>query len=138
MKRLRALRRIVGFFAPFILLVAVLVFMAVAARPIAAAAAKADACGNSPVNSIGAQFAIPAASKIFDYFPYMGKTPELSRDDQPAYVVVFDGTYTAGWAAVDQGHPTTPRTYQDVICVIQSDGTVNLYAYVSRVGFTAP
>lgn len=105
------------------------------ARPMAVASADAMACGAGDTNSVAVQFNIPAASLIFEYFPNMGISPELAADDQPAEVVVFDNPYET----FTRGAPGTARrlnALQDVICVVQADGTVNVYADFSRVGFT--
>jgi hypothetical protein len=129
--------RIVREVFPWATLLVALVVAALVAQPIAAASAKATQCGASGRNSVSSQFAIPAASRIFDYFPNMGKSPELSADDQPAYVVVFNNPYVAP-VRVAQGRAATLAAQQDVICVLQADGTVNVYADVSRVGFKGP
>lgn len=101
-----------------------------------AATAQAMQCGATG-NTVAAQFKIPAASRIFDYFPHMGISPELSEDDGPAYVVVFSGDYVTPKSALAPN--LAPKAaQQDVICVIQGDGTINVYADVSRVGYSAP
>lgn len=101
----------------------------------AAADPRIEACGSDlPGNSIRATFDISRAARIWEHFPMMGMAPELARDTGPAFVVVFDGEYTAPWLD-ESGRPAVVR---DAVCVVTSDGTVNVYYDVPRTGFSAP
>ncbi len=83
-----------------------------------------------------ASFDISAASRIWDYLPALGISPELSSDDNPAHVVVFHD----GFRITVAGKPGTSgiATLNGVVCVIPSDGVPIFYSEVSRVGFHAP
>jgi hypothetical protein len=93
-------------------------------------------CGSEiPGNTVAAEFTIPEASHIWDNLPLLGITPELARDDRPAYVVLFDGDYHTLMVGVPG---LEPPSLQNVVCVITADGEINIYSNVSRVGFRAP
>jgi hypothetical protein len=49
---------------------------------------------------------------------------------------VFRGNYHPWWKSSVPGAPG--HDYRDAICVVQEDGTPNLYVDVSRVGMTLP
>ena len=131
------MKRIFRELFPWMALTCAVVLIAIVAQPLAAASAKAERCGANDKNAVAAQFAIPAASRIFDYFPNMGTSPELSEDNKPAYVVVFNDPYVSR-VRVTPGRAPIVVSQQNVICVIQADGTINVYADVSRVGYSAP
>ena len=88
------------------------------------------------INEVEAAFEIPAANRIWEYFPNLGISPELAEDGNPVYVVVFRGEVTlpGGRQPGDVG----VHTANDVICVIKQDFAPIWYADVSRVGFPAP
>lgn len=93
-------------------------------------------CGaDTPGNRVLVSFEIPAAGRIWDYFPAMGMAPELLSDGGPAFVAVFDGDYTGYWMTKAG---LTPEVVQDVVCVVTGDGELNVYFNVSRAGFVAP
>jgi hypothetical protein len=83
-----------------------------------------------------ASFELPAASKIWDYLPELGISPELSSDNNPAFVVVFQD----GFRITVAGKPGNSgiATLSGVVCVIPSNGVPIFYSEVSRVGFHAP
>jgi hypothetical protein len=97
------------------------------------------ACG-AATNTVETSFTIPAARDIWDYFPALGKSPELENDASPAFVVVFSGDYSiplAGGPVVGAASGQ-PGVYHDVICVVQANGTPNIYTGVSRQGYRHP
>ncbi len=65
----------------------------------------------------------------------MLKAPELEADTNLAHVVVFRGDFSLDglMAGSENGN-----TVSDVICIVQSDGTVNVYDNVSRAGESVP
>ena len=87
-------------------------------------------------NTVDVAFSIPSASRIWEYLPHLGVTPELARDDQPAFVVLFKGD--ARVLTAYQPNVSEYKSYQDVICVLTSDGIPNFYAEVSREGMVHP
>ena len=100
--------------------------------------AEARNCGATDDNKVQAEFDVQAAKEIWTRFPAMLQAPELEVDDRPAHVVVFAGDYdargmmTGNPLAVD---PSNALAHQrEVVCVVQSDGTVNVYTDVSRRG----
>lgn len=99
----------------------------------AVAATPAQRCGGS-YNAIQAQFDIAHASDIWQKFPALGITPELQSDLSPAHVVVFQGTFDASAMVLPNADGAPSPVLTEVICVVQSDGTVNLYSNVSRQG----
>lgn len=109
----------------------------VTARPVDARLA---ACGASGSNAVDVTFSIPAANRIWDFVPGLQESPELNRDDLPAFVVLFEGTYRSPFGGtIKEGvAERVQKTYENVICVVQADGTINLYADVSRVGLALP
>ncbi len=100
--------------------------------------ARLEACGAGADgrNTAIAAFDISAASRIWDYLPALGISPELSNDDRPAYVAVFNDGYRVNLA----GKPgfSGVHTLSGVVCVIPADGIPILYSDVSRVGFRTP
>lgn len=93
------------------------------------------ACGaDFPGNKVLASFEMAHGGEIWQHFPAMGLAPELSEASGTAFVVVFDGEYTASWLD-DAGNPAV---VMDVVCVVTADGTVNVYYDVSRTGFRLP
>jgi hypothetical protein len=102
--------------------------------PVAQAAKLSDEarrCG-AEGNSVEADVVLPAARDIWKVLPALGITPELESDDQPARLIVFKDPYDpSGIQFVGDG---APKQLSQVICVIQDDGTLNLYLNVSRDG----
>lgn len=94
-------------------------------------------CGGAG-NSMADSFEIPAANEFWDYFPNAGLAPELSADDSPAYVVVFDGDYKAPAVGFKLGTSASDVTLSNVVCVVQSNGIVNVYFDVPQVGARRP
>lgn len=77
---------------------------------------------------------VARAASIRDRLPSMGFSPELWSDARPAFVVLFkDGFVPPPMAGI--GEP--PGMLDRAVCVVQGDGTVNLYSNVSREGFSA-
>lgn len=102
--------------------------------PIATAARLSDqakACG-AEGNQVQGEFDLKAASDVWQRFPALGITPELETDSRPAHVVVFRGDFNPAGLQAGAGQP--PDRLSRVICVVQDDGTVNLYFDVSRAG----
>jgi hypothetical protein len=96
------------------------------------AAADARACpeyGSAPV--LG-EFQIGAASDYRRYLPAMGKSPELDNDSAPAYVVVYRDDVNVETATAGGIFRTR---YHDVVCVVHSDGTTDVYSDVPRTGW---
>lgn len=92
------------------------------------------ACGGER-NVVRAEFAIDAAQDIWQVFPAMLQAPELKDDTEPATVVVFkDGFDISGMVAA----PGKIPELDGVVCVVQADGTVNLYDGVSFAGAKLP
>lgn len=97
------------------------------AAPSASDAVSGRTCpGYDPANVL-AEFPMPHASSYREYLPKMGISPELDNDSEPAYMVIFNGP-VATYSGVES----------NVVCVVQHDGTANLYADVSRDGMTLP
>ena len=88
---------------------------------------RGSVCPGYSASNVRAEFAIPKASSYRNFLPKMGRTPELDADSSPAYLVIFRGTVSTGRGLVE-----------DAVCVVQSDGTANLYGGVSRVGILLP
>lgn len=130
------MRRWVGRFAPIVLGIAVGSALIVPFAQAGYVSPAADRCGADEENVVQAEFSIPAASAIWEHFPAMRRAPELKIDDRAAHVVVFSGEYDVGGRAV--GNPLAetgpPTRLKEVVCVIQADGTVNVYHNVSRQG----
>lgn len=105
--------------------------------PIVSGTSKSEAsiaCGGQ-TNQIAAEFDMTHASDIWKVFPAMLRAPELEDDKSPAHVIVFGGEYQlAGMIAAAGEVPTV----EDAVCVVQADGTVNLYDSVSKVGASLP
>ena len=100
----------------------------------AAKSAALVACGGDR-NAVESQFEIAHAKDIWSVFPAMLKAPELASDDSPAQVIVFSGAVDlSGMIAGGRAVPPV----DDVICVVQSDGTPNMYDGVSRSGYRQP
>jgi hypothetical protein len=95
---------------------------------------EALACGGTR-NKVLAEFDISRPSDIFRVFPAMLKSPELMDDPAPAHVVVFAGDFDLN--GMISGPGNVPLV-QDAVCVVQADGTVNLYDGVSRAGMNLP
>jgi len=102
--------------------------------PMATAAKLSDqarACG-AEGNQVQAEFDLTAAKDVWQRFPALGISPELETDSRAAHVVVFRGDFNPAGLQAGAGEP--PARLSRVICVVQSDGTVNLYYDVSRAG----
>ncbi len=84
-------------------------------------------------NRIAAEFALDHAADLPNHLPNMLRTPELEQDRRPAHVILFSGEFRTDLVAMA---PTIekPPLLNAVVCVIQADGTVNLYSDVSRAG----
>jgi hypothetical protein len=76
-------------------------------------------CGATP-NEVAYAFDIPAASRMWDYLPRFGISPELSEDSEPAFVVIFKGDVRLPIGGVPGAGGI--QTVSDVVCVIKSDG----------------
>jgi hypothetical protein len=92
---------------------------------------EARACG-AEGNQVQAEFDLDEARGIWNRFPALGVTPELEGDSRPAHVVVFRGQFDPRGLAF--GTEREPPMMSRVLCVVQEDGTVNLYYDVSRTG----
>jgi len=90
---------------------------------------EAHRCG-ADRNAVVAEFSIDAARDLWDYLPAMLRAPELEQDDRSAHVVIFAGEFDPS----DVPMVPTGQASQlnEVVCVIQADGTLNLYSSVSR------
>lgn len=99
-----------------------------------AKSAESIACGGQR-NAVDREFDIARPSEIWQHFPAMLKAPELEADTNLAHVVVFRGDFSLDglMAGSENGN-----TVSDVICIVQSDGTVNVYDNVSRAGESVP
>jgi hypothetical protein len=99
--------------------------------------AKSDAalaCGGQG-NDIETEFDIARPSDIWRVFPAMLRAPALEDDTEPAHVVVFRGDVNLD--AMVRAPGNVPLV-SDAVCVVQSDGTVNLYDSVSKAGAKLP
>lgn len=101
--------------------------------PVATATRMSDEvrqCGGES-NTIEADIQLDAARDVWKILPALGKSPELEVDDRPARLIVFSGEFDS--SAI--GFATkVPARLSQVICVVQADGTVNLYVNVARNG----
>ena len=93
---------------------------------------RARRCGGEG-NRIQAEFRLEHAHDFWQRFPAAGRAPELEIDDNPAEVVVFQGRYDMSKVSA-HGIGPQPDHLSRVVCVIQSDGRVLLYADISRTG----
>lgn len=98
------------------------------------------ACGATATNFVDTSFDIPAANRIWEFVPGLQDSPELVSDSAPAFVVLFEGDFTSPFGGQPlQGQAERgPIKYHDVMCVVQADGTVNVYADVPRDGLKTP
>lgn len=125
-----ALLRVVGIVAACV--TALLIF-----APIVLSQPPSDdaiACG-ARQNRIEAEFDMARAADIWEIFPAMLRAPELEADGSPAHVVVFLGDFDMNGMVA--GRDNIPLV-QGAVCVVQSDGTPNLYDSVSRAGAKLP
>ena len=101
--------------------------------PMATAATLSDEarkCGGES-NTIEAEIQLDAARDVWKVLPALLKSPELEVDDRPARLIVFRGEYDSSAIAFGT---KVPQRLSNVICVVQADGTVNLYTDVLRNG----
>ena len=94
----------------------------------------ATTCGGT-ANPVQQEFDIAHAKDIWKVFPAMMEAPELSGDNGPAHVVVYSGNFDLkGLIAAPGKMPIVT----DAVCVVQADGTPNLYENVSKAGARLP
>jgi hypothetical protein len=86
-------------------------------------------------NRVRASFELASPADIWKVLPAMGKAPELLEDEGPAFVVIFDGDYRAGWVG---GATLNEQTVQNAVCVVTSSGSTNIYYDVSQQGINLP
>lgn len=91
-------------------------------------------CGGEK-NAVEAEFVIDRPSDIWKVFPAMLRAPELEEDTEPARVVVFKDGYDLNSM---MSAPGKIPPVNGVVCVVQADGTVNLYDSVSAAGAKYP
>ena len=124
---------------PHVLAIALAAITAAALfAPFASGAAKSkafQACGGDR-NQVQDDFMIDRPSDIWKVFPAMLKAPELEDDPNPAEVVVFSGNVNLS-GMVAAGNDQVPMV-DEAVCIVQSDGTVNMYDNVSRAGYKRP
>ena len=127
-----AMRKLFGF-APIVVgvVVGLLALVPVSTAAIVSDAAKA--CG-ADGNKVQAERELEAARDVWQILPGLGISPELEVDDRPAKLIVFEGPYDP--SGIHFVGADVPQRLDRVICVIQADGTVNLYTDVSRDGST--
>jgi hypothetical protein len=107
--------------------------------PVASAVGLTDQallCGGTG-NKIASEFDIGAAKDFWQIFPAALRAPELEEDAKPAHVIVFEGTVdldAGNIVVVGNAAKESSPVLHDVVCVTQSDGTVNIYSNVSRAG----
>lgn len=95
---------------------------------------EAKLCGGEK-NTVLTEFDLHQANAIWSVFPAMLRAPELEDDTSPAHVVVFDGNVDlTGLIAA----PGAVAPVADAVCVVQSDGVVNMYDNVSKNGAKYP
>ena len=100
-----------------------------------AADARLVACGASiQGNSVLRAFELARPDLVWNVLPAMGMAPELIDAAGPALVVVFDGEYSAPWSD-DSGKQARVA---EAVCVVDAEGTANIYFNVSRQGMTLP
>ena len=112
----------------------VLLGLAILAPAAMAARISEDArrCGGE-ANTIEADIELAAGRDIWKLLPKLGISPEL-ENDRPVHLIIFRGEYRLSGAAL--ARPGAPDHLDQVICVIQEDGTLILYDSVSRDGST--
>jgi hypothetical protein len=94
----------------------------------------ATTCGGT-TNPVQQEFDIAQAKDIWKVFPAMMEAPELASDSRPAHVVVYAGNFDLkGLIAAPGKIPVV----SDAVCVVQADGTPNLYENVSKAGAKLP
>ena len=121
------------------LVLACLTVMIVIAPMAAAAMVSPQARACAGYNGLpAAEFDIPAARSVWTVFPAMLRAPELENDLRPAHVVVFEGVFDLAGLVAAQPGTSGQAAATGVVCVVQADGTLNLYTKVSRAGYAAP
>lgn len=99
----------------------------------------AKRCGGE-TNTIEADIQLAAARDVWKVLPALGISPELETDNRPAHLIIFKGEYKKGEYKISGiwlGRPgAAPNRLSQVVCVIQEDGTLNLYVNVARDGST--
>lgn len=100
----------------------------------AAAQAAIDSCGLT--GEVAAYFSMEAKSSYRQYFPAMGKSPELDGVDD-AFIVVYNG------AVVHENRAPVPGLGKnnkliDAVCVVLPSGDPIVYENVSRTGMALP
>ena len=93
----------------------------------------AKRCGGE-TNTIEADIQLAAARDVWKVLPALGISPELETDNRPAHLIIFKGEYKI--SGILSGRPGAPSRLSQVVCVIQEDGTKNLYVNVVRDGST--
>lgn len=92
---------------------------------------EAKSCG-AQSNTEQAEFSLAHGSDIWQSFPALGITPELENDSNAIHVVVFKGAFNDSTLVIGNG--SAQPLLSEVICVVQADGTVNVFSDVSRQG----
>ena len=85
-------------------------------------------------NDLVAELDLPSGHDFWSVFPEALKAPELDSDRGPIHLVVFRGPFKTDGLAIGGAAGSDPSQFNDVVCVIHSDGSMVLYANVSRVG----
>ena len=93
----------------------------------------AKRCGGE-TNTIEADIQLAAARDVWKVLPALGISPELETDNRPAHLIIFKGEYKI--SGISFARPGAPNRLSQVVCVIQEDGTLNLYVNVARDGST--
>lgn len=86
-------------------------------------------------NAVIAAFDLATGAELLRVLPHMGDSPELERDTNSAFVVVFADGYVLPPMSGIGDHP---REVDGVVCVVHADGDITLYSGVSRSGFVPP
>ena len=95
----------------------------------------AKRCGGE-TNTIEADIQLAAARDVWKVLPALGISPELETDNRPAHLIIFKGEYKISGILLGRPGFPNPNRLSQVVCVIQEDGTKNLYVNVARDGST--
>ena len=86
------------------------------------------------IGRVAAYFLVPDGNEIWDYFPKMGRAPEI-EDESGLFVAVYDGEVEGPFLGAP-GSSRGPVT--DALCVIADGNAPNVYVNVSRDSMKLP
>ena len=87
------------------------------------------------LNPVLGEVDLASGSEFWQVFPSAGKAPELATDQEPIHLVVFGGEYKTDDLTM-AGEPgfQQPATLNDVVCVVKSDSSIDIYFNIDRTG----